>query len=221
MASLSATIWSALAASQSIEPSRSSTAEHTHPRLDPKHLWHLDLPSKLMSQGQSGTCLIHFQVDPDGGIRVAQVVRSTGFPQLDQACVQNILRQTLLPGTDHGVSITEWVTWPISMNAPTPPTSDRDTSQVPQIQQFSEVKASLAAYPTIAHQVHTYKDCTVRIWVAADATVDKIEVVQSSGIEMLDQACQAAVKAAQFTAARQDGATVGGWAEITMRWKIS
>jgi len=69
---LSAIAVSTTAASQGIEPEPSAAPSgHTHPRLDPKHLWHLDLPSKLMSQGQFGTCLVRFQVDPDGGIRVA------------------------------------------------------------------------------------------------------------------------------------------------------
>jgi TonB family protein len=183
------------------------------------HPWHLDIPSKLMSQGQFGTCLIRFQVDPDGGIRVAQVVRSTGFPILDLACVQNILHQTLLPATDHGAPSTEWVTWPISINARTPPASERDTSAVPQIQQFFALKANLAEYPAIAREVHQYKDCRIRIWVTPERAVEKIELKQSTGIDVLDQACRAAVQGAPFTAARQDGATIGAWAEITMRWK--
>jgi TonB family protein len=218
---LSAIVLGETAASQNVEPSPSAPPSgRTHPRMDFKHTWHLDLPSKLMSQGQFGTCLVRFQVDPDGGIRVAQVVRSTGFPQLDLACVQNILHQTLLPATDHGVATTEWVTWPISMNAKTPPASERNTSGVPQIQQFFALKTNLADYPAVARQVHEYKDCRVRIWVAPDATVEKLEVTQSTGIEMLDQACRAVVQEAPFTAASQNGSPIGAFAEVTMRWSL-
>ena len=212
---------SASAVPEQVEPSPSAPVTgHTHPRMDFKHPWHLDLPSKLMSQGQSGTCLVRFQVDPDGGIRVAQVVRSTGFPGLDQACVQNTLHQTLLPATDHGVATTEWVTWPISMNAKTPAASERDTSGVPQIQQFFALKTNLADYPAIAHEPRQPKDCRVRLWVTPEAKVEKLEVTQSAGVGVLDQACRAAVQGAPFTAALQDGAAIGAWAEITMRWTV-
>lgn len=207
----------ATSASQDAEPTASLTSTaHTHPRIDPKHLWHLDLPAKLMGQGQSGTCLVRFQVDTDGGIRVAQVVRSTGFPLLDMACVQNILHQTLLAATDHGERVVEWVTWPISMNAKTPPASERDTSGVPQIQQFFAMKTNVEVYPAIAHE-RQYKDCRVRLWVTPDATVEKVELTQSTGIEMLDEACRKAVQAAPFTAAIQHGAAIGASAELTMR----
>jgi TonB family protein len=218
---LSASFVCSNSVSQNVEsPPLEPSTDHTHPRMDFKHHWHLDLPSKLMSQGQFGTCLVHFQVDPGGEIRVAQVVRSTGFSGLDQACVQNILHQTLIPATDHGVATTEWVTWPISMNAKTRLSNElKDTAGVPQIQRFFALKTNLADYPAIAREVHQYKDCRIRLWVGPDATAEKLEVVQSTGIEMLDAACRAAVLSAPFIAAKQDGAAVGAWAEITMRWK--
>src|SRR3984885_4042635 len=142
----------ASAVSQEVEPPAGASSGSTHPRMDFKHPWHLDSPTKLMNQGQSGTCLVRFQVDPDGAIRAAQVVRSTGFPALDQACVQNILHQTLLPATSPGERIAEWVTWPISVNSKTPPPSERDTSGVPQIQQFFALKTNLADHPAIARE---------------------------------------------------------------------
>jgi TonB family protein len=213
---------SASAVSQDVQsPPQAALPESTHPRMDYTHPWHLDLPKQLMDQGQFGTCLIRFQVDPDGGIRVAQVVRSTGFPKLDLACIHNILLQRLLPATDHGVRIAEWVAWPISMNAKTPPKSElKDTSSVPQIQQFYALKADLADYPAIAQAMRQYKDCRIRVWVTPDATVQKLEVTESTGFEILDQACRAAVQAAPFTPARHDGAATGAWAEITMRWNL-
>ena len=214
-----ALVISASAFSQSVGPQPSAPLTgHTHPRMDFKHPWHLDLPSKLMSQGQFGTCLVRFQVDPDGGIRVAQVVRSTGFPQLDQACVQNILHQTLHPATDNAVPTTEWVTWPISMNAKTPPASERDTSGVPQIQQFFALRANPNDYPAIAGALRQDRDCRIRFWVTPDATVEKFDVAESTGFATLDQACVSAIQRAPFTAAQRGGAAVGASAEITMRW---
>ena len=162
---------SANAVPQEVEPPDGASSGNTHPRMDLKHPWHLDLPTKLMNQGQSGTCLVRFQVDTDGGIRAAQVVRSTEFPMLDLACVQNILHQTLLPPTNHGERISEWITWPISMNAKTPPPSERDTSGVPQIQQFFALKTNLADYPAIAREIRQYKDCRIRLWVTPEAKV--------------------------------------------------
>ena len=211
---------SASAIPQEVGPQAAAASGHTHPRMDFKHPWHLDLPSKLMSQGQFGTCLVRFQVDPDGGIRVAQVVRSTGFPQLDVACVQNILHQTLLPATDHGVPTTEWVTWPISVNAKTPPASERDTSGVPQIQTFFRLKTNLADYPAVGRDIPQYKDCRIRTWVTQDGTAEEPEMTQSSGNAVLDQACRAAVQEAPFTAAVQNGAAIRASAEVTMRWSL-
>ena len=208
----------ASAVSQEVEPPAGASSGSTHPRMDFKHPWHLDSPTKLMNQGQSGTCLVRFQVDPDGAIRAAQVVRSTGFPALDQACVQNILHQTLLPATSHGERIAEWVTWPISVNSKTPPPSDRDTSGVPQIQQFFALKTNLVDHPAIAREVHQHKDCRIRLWVTPEAAVEKLELTQSTGIAELDQACLSVVQGAPFTAATRDGAAIGASAEVTMRW---
>ncbi|HEY6620167.1 MAG TPA: TonB family protein [Steroidobacteraceae bacterium] len=210
------------AISQQIEPPPAAASSgSTHPRMDFKHPWHLDLPTKLMNHGQSGTCLVRFQVDTDGGIRAAQVVRSTGFPMLDLACLQNILHQTLLPATKQGERITEWVAWPISMNAKTPPANElKDTSGVPQIQQFFALKTNLADYPAVAREIHPYKDCRIRLWVTPEAKVEKLEVTQSTGIAELDQVCLSALGGAPFTAATRDGAAIGASAEVTMRWTV-
>ena len=91
---------------------------------------------------------------------------------------------------------------------------------VPQIQQFFALKINLGDYPEIAREVRTYKDCRIRLWVTSEAAPEKLEVTQSTGIAKLDQACEAAVKAAPFSPARQGGASVDAWAEMTMRWKV-
>jgi TonB family protein len=67
--------------------------------------------------------------------------------------------------------------------------------------------------------VRPYKVCRFHFWVTPEATVEKVEVTESTGIEILDHACRAAVQGAPFTVARQGGAAIGAWAEITMRWR--
>ena len=210
----------ASAVPQEVEPPADASLEHTRPRVDINHPWHMDLPSESIRRKQFGTCLVRFQVDPDGGVSAVQVVQPTAFPQLDHSCVQNVLHQTFLPGTNHGAPITEWITMPISINAKTTAVSERDTSGVPQIRQFFGLNTNLADYPAAAREIHQYKDCRIRLWVTPEAKVEKLEVTQSTGIAELDRACLSALEGAPFIAATRDGAAIGALAEITMRWTL-
>ena len=62
-----------------------------------------------------GRCLVMIWVTADGYVRAAQVATSTGFLNLDDACLKTVLGQrTIVPRTTDGRPIDRWVTLSIS-----------------------------------------------------------------------------------------------------------
>ncbi|MCI0483779.1 MAG: energy transducer TonB [candidate division NC10 bacterium] len=54
-------------------------------------------PPEARRQGMEGTTEVEFQVAKDGSVKEVMVVRSSGFPILDQASVETIKRAGPLP----------------------------------------------------------------------------------------------------------------------------
>jgi len=54
-------------------------------------------PPEARRQGMEGTTEVEFQVAKDGSVKEVMVVRSSGFPLLDQASMETIRRAAPLP----------------------------------------------------------------------------------------------------------------------------
>jgi len=80
------------------------------------------------------TCKVGMWVEVDGTITDPEIVQSTGFPRLDEACLKGVRGQKLTPGTANGVPVRMHTILPITwrlhdgppppgvfMNGPTPP----------------------------------------------------------------------------------------------------
>jgi len=69
---------------------------------NPLHIGEEYYPDASKRIGEEGACRVRLQVRADGHIADAQVVQSTGFPRLDDACLKGVIGQRMLPATEDG-----------------------------------------------------------------------------------------------------------------------
>jgi protein TonB len=82
----------------------------TAARVDPNHpLTQPAYPAQSRRLGEAGTVELMLYVLPNGRVGDARVVRSSGFPKLDEAALREARRSwRLLPNTENGVAVAAW-----------------------------------------------------------------------------------------------------------------
>jgi protein TonB len=77
------------------------------------------------------------------------------------------------------------------------------------------------AYPPLAQQAGIEGQAVVKALVDIDGTIREVQILKSSGNQMLDEAALAAAKRATFTPAKQRDAFVRVWVSIPMRFRLT
>jgi len=80
-------------------------AVKTNPRLDPAYPPRIGskyYPKESLLAHEQGRCLVKITIQTDGKTRDASITQSTGFPRLDQACLQALVPGHLIPATEDG-----------------------------------------------------------------------------------------------------------------------
>ena len=77
------------------------TGASVDPR-NPLHIGEEYYPEASKRLGEEGACRVKLQVRSDGHIADAQVVQSSEFPRLDDACLKGVIGQRMLPATEDG-----------------------------------------------------------------------------------------------------------------------
>lgn len=202
-----------------------------HPMLSPQltqavRLKGLD-PTLRKSAGDAkdATCLVSVWYNAEGSILAAQLLTTTGFPAVDQACLGTVMGQPLkvpeLLDPDEG----GWTSFPIHWRfvGPTdeskPPRADADTS-IPALLASGPVHVTAPYYPDAALISRAHGICKLHVTISADGIVDSIEVSQSTGSVALDRACIDAIYAAPFAPARKDGKPAIGITDIALVWRL-
>lgn len=70
-------------------------------------------PAKARQKKQEGLVLVRAQVDPAGQTRTALVSRSSGFPLLDKAALDAVLKWEFIPAKQNEEAILAWIEVPI------------------------------------------------------------------------------------------------------------
>jgi len=76
-------------------------------------------------------------------------------------------------------------------------------------------------YPAQARQNGWEGTTILRVEVLADGVTGRIEVVQSSGYRILDEAAIAAVREARFQPARLEGVAIVSWVEVPITFRLN
>jgi TonB family protein len=93
-------------------PTRVSTAV----RMDPRHplkIGREHYPDIAVRGEQEGRCVVNMTVAADGRVREATLKTSSGFSALDQACIDAVQNQRMIPATADGRPVESTVSMPI------------------------------------------------------------------------------------------------------------
>jgi TonB family protein len=96
----------------------------TNVRMDPAHPLYIGeeyYPEASKRLGEQGDCRVKVTVTAEGEVRDAILTKSSGYPRLDQACMDGLQGAHLLPATLDGKPITKTVEVPISWKLSAPP----------------------------------------------------------------------------------------------------
>lgn len=94
-------------------------AASTEVRMDPKHPLRIGeayYPDASRRANEMGRCLVRVTVATDGRIVAAAIQSSTGFDRLDQACLNAVRGQRMLPATEDGQPVQSTASIPIHWN---------------------------------------------------------------------------------------------------------
>ncbi len=88
----------------------------TKVRPDPAHPVRLgeNYPPESKILGEEGVCKVKLTVTADSTVRDVSLTESTGYPRLDQACLEAFVHGGLLPATQDGKPITTTLEIPIT-----------------------------------------------------------------------------------------------------------
>jgi TonB family protein len=208
-------------ATQSTPPAGAKTPAHMGPHNFP-NLGEQHYPRESLKHGEAGRCIVRVQVDPDGGVRAMQLLASTGFARLDQACFGSFINVQLIPASLDGMAVVDWIDvpemWKVIGSRP-PNIEHADLSSVPQIQRDYQLKVGPDYYPPTSLENKEQGICIVHLFVGADGATSAATISQSTGFVELDKNCLFAAQEAPFVPAKQNGAAIGAWTNIIMVWR--
>jgi len=98
-------------------PSFTNTAARTPPRMDPNHPLKIGeewYPDASRRANEEGRCVVQVTLTVDGHVAAETLQQSSGFPRLDDACLEAVHGQRLLPATENGKPVGVTVSLPIN-----------------------------------------------------------------------------------------------------------
>jgi protein TonB len=96
-----------------------SNATRVPVRMDPRHPLRIGedyYPDPSRRANETGRCVVRVTVAADGRVIAAAIQASSGFERLDQACLNGVRGQRMLPATEDGRPIESAVSIPIVWN---------------------------------------------------------------------------------------------------------
>jgi TonB family protein len=216
---------SAPTAQTAAPPNPPLAAARTPVRIDDNHPPKIGAqfyPAESKALGEEGKCVVRVRVDPDGVVRIAHLVSSTGFERLDAACIDALLNGRFLPATVDEKPVGTWIDLPLVWSLGSGPIapSNQDRFATPQIQGDYQLKVGPEYYPVTARQLHQEGECVVHVYITTDGTLGKAIVSKSTGFAALDQACLQAIDQAHFVPASQGGVPIATWTDINISWRL-
>ncbi len=73
-------------------------------------------PEVAISRGQEGTVLLNVQVRPDGKVQTLTIQKSSGYPALDNAARDTVLRWSFVPARRGSQAVSGWVVVPVDFS---------------------------------------------------------------------------------------------------------
>jgi TonB family protein len=192
--------------------------------MDPRHPLRIGsayYPKQSLKNHEQGRCVLNLYINADGSVSATQLLKSTGFPLLDTACLESVIDVPVLPAKADGVPVAGWsefkIVWQLG-----PPLYNQyppfEKSAAPRFADDYELQAGDKYYPEAARAKHGKGYCVVHTTVSSAGAVLNAAITRSTGSAILDKACIAAVAAARFAPELQNGTPVADSTDIAIYW---
>jgi TonB family protein len=168
------------------------------------------------------SCMLSLWYSAEGIVRVVQLIKASGLPMVDQACMQGVIGQRLegtLPGESGGRTYFRcyWLFDKEEDVGPRQP-AQLDPS-IPQLPVDGAIHP-LPNYPADALAQRAHGICKMHITVSAAGAVSSIEITQSTGSGSLDEACKEAISKSEFVTAKEGDEPVSGTTDVAILWRL-
>jgi TonB family protein len=169
------------------------------------------------------SCMLSGWYGNEGTVQVVQLVKASGLPMVDQACLQGVIGQRLegiLPGETGGRTYFRF-NWIFDRK-------EQDDGQRSKIQLDSSIPQlpaegaihPLPDYPVDALAQRAHGICKMHVTVSAAGAVSSIEITQSTGSGSLDDACKEAMNKSAFVPATNGEERVSGTTDVAILWRL-
>ena len=170
-------------------------------------------------------CLLRVWYNAKGTILAEQILKSSGHPEIDQACLATAIGQplkasALLDPNDGG-----WTQLPIVWDFVKRKTIDKTPPMeadpaIPALRTGNAMHVAPPYYPETALLARAHGICKLHVTVSDAGDVDALDITQSTGSVELDQACLDAIYDAPFIPARREGKLVSGTTDVVLDWRL-
>lgn len=210
------------------EPPTTTTASTAgpvmkHGRMNPRHPLRIGAnyyPKESLKHREKGRCELAFYINADGSVPAAQLLKSSGYSRLNMACIESVIDVPMLPATINGTPVAGWSDFHLArvLDGAPPPLQPLGKSDVPRVAEDYEFQVGEKFYPEAAKARHQRGYCVVQTTVGSSGAALNPRITRSTGSEILDKACLAAVTAARFAPELQDGRPVADSTDIAIYW---
>jgi TonB family protein len=178
---------------------------------------------KAAGSATETTCLVSLWYAGDGTIHAVQLVKASGFPLVDQACLQAAIGQRIesIPADrENGGRMYFPIHWFFNHEhvIPSQPRIDSDPS-IPRLPSGGAMNP-LPGYPAEALAQRAHGICKMHIAVTEKGVVSSIEITQSTGSAALDEACKEAIYGSPIMPATNEGQPVSGATDVAIDWRL-
>jgi TonB family protein len=178
---------------------------------------------KAAGSAAETTCLVSLWYASDGTIHAVQLVKASGFPLVDQACLQAAIGQRVesIPvDRENGGRTYFPIHWFFDHEhvSPSQPRIDSDPS-IPRLPSGGAMNP-LPRYPAEALAQRAHGICKMHIAVTEKGDVSSIEITQSTGSAALDEACKEAINGSPIMPATNEGRPVSGTTDVAINWRL-
>lgn len=170
-------------------------------------------PEKEAKAGVEGTTSLRFVITAEGKVADAEIVKSSGNGNLDEAALKCTRKWRYSPATSNGKPVR--VSWNADIVW---------KSVVPQIPAFAETpRDCLKAYPVQASDLKGINGVSEYEYVISRGRVAKVTLIQSSGNKSLDTAGSACIATRRYVRdmVMVDGKETDRILSTTLREKIN
>ena len=169
-------------------------------------------PDESRRRHEEGLCVVKMTVTAEGNIEDPTVTLSTGYPRLDQACLDGVRGRHMKPLMHDGKPVAITTEMPIEwrLSAPGLVRIKVDPNNLPRV--------GKTFYPEESERLREEGLCIVKVKVTAKGEVHALGITHSTGFPRLDQACMVAFVAGGLLPATVNGRPVDSVTENPLHW---